>query len=89
MTSQTRTRVSSFPYCVRRSRSRGSRNDSRRENWQWFSESLRPLGLEPYFALPPTVVPGAYVMRLDKAVDAAKLKRDLVEAGVESTSTTA
>ncbi len=41
--------------------------------------------MEPYFALPSSVVPGAYVMRLEAAVDGAKLKQDLVEAGVEST----
>ena len=62
-----------------------SRNESRRENWQWFAQSLRPFGMEPYFALPSSVVPGAYVMRLEAAVDGAKLKQDLVEAGVEST----
>jgi hypothetical protein len=62
-----------------------SRNETRRANWQWFAERLRPFGMEPYFALPSSVVPGAYVMHLDAAVDAAKLKRDLVEAGVEST----
>ena len=63
----------------------GSRNENRRGNWQWFAESLRPFGMEPYFALPSSVVPGVYVMRLETAVDAAKLKQDLVAAGVEST----
>jgi perosamine synthetase len=62
-----------------------SSNNSRRENWQWFAESLRPLGVEPYFPLLPAVVPGVYVMRLEAAVDAAKLKRHLVDEGVEST----
>jgi len=43
------------------------------------------MGTEPYFELRSSVVPGAYVMRIDTAIDGAKLKRDLVEVGVEST----
>ena len=62
-----------------------SRNECRRGNWQWFAQNLRPFGMEPYFALPSSVVPGAYVMRLEAAIDGAKLKHDLVEAGVEAT----
>ena len=62
-----------------------SPNEARRKNWQWFAESLLPFGMEPYFALPPAVVPGAFVARLETAVDGAKLKEDIVEAGVEAT----
>jgi DegT/DnrJ/EryC1/StrS aminotransferase family len=60
-------------------------NKIRRRNWQWFTETLQPFGMEPYFTLPSSVVPGAYVMRLAVGVDGGKLKRDLVEAGVEAT----
>lgn len=60
-------------------------DERRRENWQWFAERMRPFGMEPYFAVPASVVPGTYVMRLDPAIDGAKLKDDLAGAGVEAT----
>lgn len=57
----------------------------RQSNWNYFNQHLKQLGFAPYFPTSKKIVPGAFVFGIPKAFAAAKHKKLLNKAGVEST----
>ena len=60
-------------------------NQRRRENWQYFAMQLKHHGLQDFFDIGTTVVPGVFVAKLSPAMNGSSIKDRCVLAGIEST----